>query len=407
MDYTIRPATSDEIPAMQETMGFGFGFDPMPELRELFAATVELDRTRCAFEGATLVGTSGAFSLDLTVPGGSLPTGGTTMVAVRSSHRRQGLLRAMMSAHLDDVQERGEPLAALWASESAIYGRFGYGPAAYLQGFEIERVHSAFSEPVAAPGRFRLIDAEEACKLLPQIYDAVCTERPGHFARSSAWWERRRTFDPSWGREGASAYRFLVYEQDGRARGYLQYRVKPEDQGLGLPAGRLLIEELQGLDQTSRTALWRYALDVDLIATITAWNQPLDDELPWLLADSRRLKRSVTDSLWVRVMDVPAALAGRRYSSEGRLALRVHDEISPQNDGTWQLDGGPDGATCERCSAQPEIGLRAVDLGALYLGGNGFQTLARAGRIEGSPQALARADAMFTWHPVPWCPEIF
>jgi predicted acetyltransferase len=343
VDYTIRTATPEEIPAMQEVMGVGFGFDTNPEANAHLARTVELDRTRCAFDGSSMVGTSGAFSLDFTVPGGALPTGGTTLVSVRSTHRRRGLLRAMMRAHIEDVREREEPLAALWAAESGIYGRFGYGPATILCRLEVERAHSAFSRPVSETGQFRLITPEDAEKLFPRVYDQVFRLRPGHFARSAVWWERR-TSDPEWEREGATKFRYALYEEAGQPRGYLQYRIRNAWHDSGVPNSTLLIAELQGIDRTARAALWRYALDVDLVSTIQAWNQPVDEILPWLLEDPRRLRQSQRDALWLRVVDVPRALEGRAYAGEPSLRFDSRPRISVPS--TW-------GATASRHSATP------------------------------------------------------
>lgn len=407
METTIRAIAPEEIPAMRENMGYGFGFDPMADEEEHFAALLELERTCCAFEGPTLVGTCGAYSLDLVVPGGALATGGTTLVTVRGTHRRRGLLRGMMRAHLEDVQARGEPLAALWASESSIYGRFGYGVAAWSSEVQIDRVRGAFACPPAASGRTRLVRGAEALKLLPQVYDAVYRERPGHFARSAAWWEHRRTYDPEWERGGASAYRYALYEEGGVPRGYLQYRIKHGAPGADAPATALRVVELQAGDPTALAALWRYALDVDLVDRIEAWNRPLDDVLPWLLDDPRRLRQLKRDALYVRPVDVAAALEGRVYSAEGRVVLGLRDPFLPQNEGAYALEAGSDGARCRRTSEEPELELDVADLGALYLGGNRFLTLARAGRVAGEPAALRRADAMFRWDPLPWCPEVF
>lgn len=407
MDYEIRAATRDEVNDVQRTMGFGFSFDPIPAFNERFAEHAELDRTRCVFDGPTLVATSGAFTFDLTVPGGTLPTGGVSLVSVLPTHRRRGLLREMMRALVEDGRERGEPLSALWASESGIYGRFGYGPAAYMSSVEIERAHAAFAEPFEAPGCFRLLEPDEAGALLPQVYDQVRLERPGHFARSAGWWEHRRTFDPEWERGGASMYRYALYEEAGSSRGYLQYRTKNRGGEGPIPNGEVLIVELQGMDRIARTALWRYALDLDLMHTITASNQPVDDVLPWLLADPRRMKQKLSDSLWVRVLDVPRALEGRSYSSRDRLVFEVRDAFCPWNAGTYELEAGPDGAKCRASSAEPELRLRVQALGSVFLGGHRFQQLARAGWVEGEPDALRRADALFTWDPLPWCPEIF
>lgn len=407
MSLSIRPVDRDELPALERALGWGFGGDPVPEESERFASMLELDRTRCVFDDAELVGTSGAFSLDLAVPGGTIPTGGTTIITVRATHRRRGLLRAMMREHLHDVQERGEPLAALWASESSIYARFGYGPAADIWRFGVERAHAAFARPFEGAGRCRLVERPEAEKILPDVYQALWRERPGHFARSAAWWENRHLYDPERYRDGASAYRYAIYEEAGEPRGYAQYRIKSDYDAAALPSGSLRVVHLEGLDPTAREALWRHAFDVDLISKVETWNQPADCELPWLLADRRRAVGRTRDGLWVRLLDIPAALEGRRYAAEGRVVFDVRDPSWPENDGCYELEAGPDGASCRRTTAEPEIRLDVCDLGAVYLGGHRLRTLARARRVDGAAAALARADAMLCWDPAPWCPEIF
>lgn len=407
MDLLVRAARPEELGALRHALGLGFGFDADPAHDEVFAATSELERTRCAFEGDEMVGTLGCYSLELAVPGGALGTGGTTWITVRGTHRRQGVLRAMMAPHFEDVRERGEPLAALWASESGIYGRFGYGCAAELMRVEVERAHSAFEQMLPRSGRVRLLDAKEALELVPQVYERTWRERPGHFARSRVWWETRRLHDPSFLREGGSALRTVVYEAAGRARGYALYRVAMAGDDHGLPRGSVRVVELEAEDPEAQAALWRHLLDVDLTDRLQAWNVATDDPLPNLLADPRRATRAVRDGLWIRLMDVARALSGRRYAAEGSLVLRVLDATLSDQDGVYQLEGGPDGARCRRTESSPDLTLDVRDLAAVFLGGVGLRALSRAGRVEGSAEALARADAMFGWDPAPWCPELF
>ena len=407
MSFEIRKVTREEVGEFYRQMALGFGGDPAEGQDEGFAAFLEADRTRCAFDAGDLVGTLGTHSLDLAVPGGTLAPGGTPMVTVRSSHRRRGILRGMMRAHLDEVVERGEPLAALWASESLIYERFGYGCASELCRISLERAHSAFARAPQASGRCRLLSLDEARKVLPPLYESLWRDRPGHFARSRLWWEARHFSDLRWKRAGASALRFAVYEEDGEPTGYLQYRQRTRNDDSGLPRGKLHVVELQARNATTRAALWQHALGVDLIDEVQAGNQPVDDPLFWLLADPRRARRSVLDALWVRVLDVPTALSGRRYSAEGRLVLDVRDGFRPENAGTYALDGGPDGAKCARASVQADLQLDVADLGSVLMGGVRLATLARAGRIQGDEAAIRRADQMFAWDPPPWCPEVF
>jgi len=388
-------------------MGTVFGFDPPEEGIESFKAILETERTVCAFDGTEMVGTAGAFSLDMTVPGGSAPVAGTTMVTVLPTHRRRGALRQMMEAHLQDARERGEMLAALWASESTIYARFGYGPAATMVDAEIDRRHAQLRDPDPGRGEVRLVDVDEARQLLPRVFDETRLLRAGMFDRSAAWWENRVFRDPESHRNGASSYRYAVYEEDAVPRGYVQYRAKEEWDDDGFPQGEIRVTDLQTVDLAALAAIWRYLTSVDLITRIARWNSPVDDPLPWLLEDGRRLRRRLSDSLWVCPVDIPRALATRRYSQEGRVVLAVHDRFNPPNNGSYLLEGGREGAACAPTAAEPDVRLDAADLGSIYLGGVRLLALAAAGRVEGSPDALRRADAMFTWHPAPWCQDVF
>lgn len=406
MAYEIRAATEEEIPDLLEAMAIGFNGD-VEHPPDVFAPTAEMERSRCAFDGSKMIGTSGAYSLDLTVPGGAVPTGGTTWVTVHPTYRRQGLLRSMMRAHLGEVRERGEPLAALWASESSIYRRFGYGPAGVQNHFVIDTAFAEFAQPVAGTGAIRVASAEEAGEILPALYEKARKERPGHFGRSRAWWESRRLYDPPRERRGMSPLRYALYERDGEVLGYAQYRTKPSWDDRGTPRSTLWVVEMDVLEPDASAALWRFLLDTDLIATVDAWNVPADETLPWLLRDQRRIAWSRRDSIWLRLLDVSRALEARRYALEDRLVFGVQDSFCESNQGAYELEGGLDGASCRTSGKTPDITLDVSDLASVYLGDNSLRGLARAGRVAGAPSALARADAMFSWSPVPWCPEIF
>jgi predicted acetyltransferase len=225
------------------------------------------------------------------------------------------------------------------------------------------------------------------------------------YARSDTWWRHRRFFDPAYRRGESSALLLAVYEGRDGVRGYTKYR------RVGRPFARdpqrIVIGAMIARDAAAHAAFWRFASQIDLIGEVEGWNRPVDDPLVWLLEDPRKLQQHIGDALWVRVMDVRAALAGRRYGAAGRLVLTVEDALCPANAGTFALEGGPDGATCAPTRAAPDVVLPIDALGAIYLGGNRPSQLARAGRISGAPDAIARADAMFAWPKAPWCPEIF
>ncbi len=407
MDLHIRAVTQAELRQLFQQLGLAFGGDGDDDDYEHFRATAEIDRTRCAFDGKHLVGTLGTYPLDLTLPGGSAQMAGTTWVTVLPTHRRRGILSQMMTAHFQDARERGEPVAGLWASEAGIYGRFGYGMAASSCTLEIDTSHSAFRQPIDGPGTVRMLNADEAAVLLPPVFEATRLLRPGSFARTAAWWEHHWLPDPKSEREGGTRLRFAVYERDDAAIGYAIYRTRhrwPDR----LPGGTLMIYDLQALDAPAEAALWRFALDVDLIRRVQVENGPIDSILHHLLADSRQLSANIADGLWLRPIDVPEMLSARRYGAPGRLVFEITDAVCPWNEGRFELDtDGARSAECKPSAATPDLRMSAEELGAVYLGGTRPSALARVGRVEGSPDALRQADFMFSWDPMPWCSDHF
>jgi len=409
VSFDIRPVTGDEFIPFSRAADAAFGHQPTTEQMEGWRAIFEPDRSLAAFDDGRIVGTAGAVSFALTLPGlTTLPVAGVTAVGVLPTHRRQGILTSVMRRQLEDVRARGEALAILYASESAIYGRFGYGLATSMSAFDLDRRHAAFARPVESPGRCRLLDRDEALDTLPAAYDRARRVQPGAVTRSAAWWTGLLR-DPESEREGASAYWYVVYESaDGQVDGFAHYRVKGQWDD-GLSNNTLLLSELSAATSEAHAVLWRYLLDVDLVTTVRAANAPVDEPLRWLLADPRRMRVTrFNDGVWVRVLDVSAALSARRYAVSGRLALDLADPFLPRNSGRYLLEGGPEGAACGATTEAADLALGVSDLAAILLGGARPSTLARAGRIvERSPGALARADLMFACEPLPWCGTFF
>jgi predicted acetyltransferase len=402
--YELRPVAIDEWPEFSRSNAGSFGWEANAELLAANLALMEFDRTLATFDGPEIVSTTAIYSFDLTVPGNTLPTAGVTWVSVQPTHRRRGILRDMMQRQLSDVHERNEPLAALWASESIIYGRFGYGLAAENAELTIDRLRTTLAPETAACGRTRLVSRERALEAWPAVYDEARRAQPGFYSRSELWWQHHPMREQDM--EKRAGTRFNVqYEVDGAVRGYARYRVRPGQDGMA--SGAVTVWELTALDADAYSGLWQYIFGVDLVATISAIHRPLDEPLYWQLADPRRLQRRPYDSLWLRIVDVAPALEGRRYSTAGKIVLDVRDPFCSWNEGRYELEAGAEGARCRRTDAEPDIVLSAADLGAVYLGGARLTTLKRAGRVQGEDEALCRADAMFSWDPLPWCPEVF
>ncbi len=403
--YPIRPVAPEELRAFARVWERSFNFDERDEELALIANTMEFDRSFAALDGEEFVGTGSAFSFDLTTPGGQVPAGGLTAVAVAPTHRRRGILADLMRYHFDEVRGRGEPLSVLHASESGIYGRFGYGTATIEATFQIERTNAAFADELPGSGAVKLVDKDEAAKLLPGIYGRVAATRPGFLSRSSAEWENQLADLEHW-REGRTSNRFAIYEEDGEARGYVRYRVRNQWEE-GHASSELIASELMATTPAAEADLWRYLFSVDLIRTITAKARPTVELISLLLADPRRMKTRFSDGLWVRLLDVPAALQARRYQIDGRLVIEVTDRFLPEAGGVFALEGGPDRAECTAVEADPDLTVDATGLGSRYLGEGSFRLLHEAGRVRGHPEAVNRADLMFGWHQPPWCPHYF
>ena len=404
MSFDVRPVRDlDEYTAAFLAIGQYFGAVPEEERMQRSADQVTLERMQAAWADSAIVGGAAAFTFNLAVPGGDLATAGVSIVGVYPTHRRRGVLRALMRAQLDDVHERGEPLAALWASEESIYGRFGYGLASFCGEMTLAREYASFAEPVEPEGSLRLLDPDDAVEVLPGVFERIRRQWPGMFSRNRLWWEHREIADPEDRREGAGPKRWVAYERDGSIEGYAVYRHKPGFEQ-GTSTAELHVLEALGATPAAVRDLWGYLLAVDWIATVKASLLPPDHPLFLLLARPRRMRYRMGDGLWVRLVDVGAALSGRRYSAEGELVLEIADAFCPWNEGRWKLEGG----TAERSRKQPDLRLPVQSLASAFLGGVAFAALARAGQVEElRHDAVARADALFRWDRHPWCPEIF
>src|SRR5436309_11077576 len=316
-----------------------FGPVPTDEQVDRWLGWVGAERMHAAFEDGEIVGGAGAFTFNMTVPGGDLPPAGVTVVGVYPTHRRRGVLRSLMRAQLDDAHERGEPIAALWASEETIYGRFGYGLASFCGEITLAHEYTALAHAAEPAGTARFLEPEEALEAIPPVFERARLQWPGMFSRDRLWWENREIKDSEERREGAGPKRWIAYEQDGAIEGYAVYRHKPGWDGGSTIAELRVIEAIGATPQALRE-IWGYLLSVDWKATITASLLPPDHPLFLLLATPRRMRYRMGDSLWVRLVDVGAALSGRRYSSDGALVFDVEDEFCPWNEGRWKLEGG-------------------------------------------------------------------
>jgi len=406
METEIRPYEGS-LKAWFDAVDISFGQRVVEEDLPVVEAYTELDRALAAYAGDRIVGTAGIFTFDLSIPGGQLPAAGITMVGVHPTHRRRGILTAMMRAQLGAIRERGEPLAILWASEGGIYGRFGYGLATFKASIEIERARAGFREQHIPRGTFRLLDSDEATAACRPIYDRYLAMRAGVFSRNDGWWRAEFIHDPERWRHGGGPAFFLLHETDGVADAYARYRMHGEWDDRGAK-GSIDVQEAIALNPGAERELWAYLFSIDLSAKTRAFNVPVDWGMRFMLIEPRRLGMTIGDAVWLRIVDLPVALERRGYAASDRLNLEVRDAFLPWNAGRWQIEATPDGAQVTKTEGEPDLVLEATDLGSAYLGGVSFAELALAGRIEEcTPGAVARGDALLRTPLAPWCPAVF
>lgn len=405
MTITIRPTTLAEDAQLLAPMAIAFGVDVHPERVTRLRAIPELAMRIGAFDDDAIVGSAGSWSFAMTTPGGvPVDVEGLTLVAVMTTHRRRGILTGLMRHHLDETRARGKSVAALFATEGSIYGRFGYGVASLAGEIQLERDRSAFVGPAVTGARFRFVDPEAAALAFRPIWERVRPTTPGMLSRSDGWWRGRRLADPEWARAGKPALRRVLCEIDGRPAGYALYRFGTTIDHFNV-VGTVDVLEAIGDSPAATRAIWRYLCDIDLARTITARLLPIDHPLLHLVAEPSRLGLRLHDALWIRLVDVAAALSQRGWEAEGPpLVIAVNDAFCPWNQGSFRLADGK----AERSTEAPDLTLDVDALGSAYLGGFSFTRLADAGRaVEHTQGALLRADALFRSARAPWCTEIF
>ncbi|MGQ0717697.1 MAG: GNAT family N-acetyltransferase [Pseudonocardiales bacterium] len=387
MKTVLRQATHDDLPAIALVDGRAFGAHYSEQEIVDFRPLFEPDRflLTCDADNGQIVGVTGDFPFTMTLPGGgALAVPGVTWVSVATTHRRRGVLRTMLAAQHRRFSKDGAAVSILTASEGGIYGRFGYGPATTRRVVEIDRRLTAFRPGAPDPGGVRQVGADEARKHAPDVHHRWASITPGALSRSPAWWDHVFLDRGHW-RRASSALFHLVHPD-----GWASYRINHDDK-------RCRVVDLVAATEQAHAALWRVLLGLDLTHTVTTEACPLDDPLPFLLADPRQVRTlDLADGVWVRLLDVPAALSARRYRTEVNVTIEVHDAFLERG-GRFRLRGGPDGACCDRTDRMPDVHAEIAALGTLYLGGHRAATLVRAGLVQVTdPAVVSRLDAAFT-----------
>lgn len=407
-DFTIRPVTEDEYPAFVTAFMEGFSYDlPSDEFAAAMQVLLPPERTLAAFDGDAIVGTFGGYDLQVTVPGGnSMAMEGTTEVTVFPTHRRMGLMRDMMRVHLENAARSGYPVAGLWASETDIYGRYGFGIAAQLCSLKISSPRIVFRDEVEID-RVRRISSEEAANVLPQAYEMKRSQTPGMLARTPEWWKHFVLPDHEWMRKGKTKRRYVVHDGSNGVDGYASYRNKSGESDDGHDNGTVHVVELIAANPRAEASLWAYLTHIDGAPNVDSWNNPVNTTLPYMVREPRRVRISrVSDSLWIRILDVEAALTGRSYEEDGTVRVTLTDPFRSQTSGSFRIEVVDGVATVEQCD-QGDLTMDIEILGAAFLGGADAMAYARAGRIVGSHADVTTFHRMFRTVDAPWTDTVF
>lgn len=400
-----------------DTDRLAFAFDSTPETDAIVPLTVPWDRTMgVEAPDGTLAAVHGSFPFTLPVPGGSVPCSGLTWVGVRPDQRRRGLLTAMIDTHVERSLDRGEPVSALFAAEHAIYGRFGYGSAADDLRVKLSRGAALRDVPGSAEltVRFTTLDAFAHRDVLDAVHRAAGAGRPGWITRDTEVLRRRQLVDPPAWRDGGEPLRLAtVHDAAGDVRGYATLRRK-DVWTEGGPRYEVRVREAVAVDAAATHRLWSFLLDLDLTASVEGPMLPVDDALLHQLVDPRAIVPKMVDNLWVRLLDVPAALTARRYAAPVDVVLDVRDALLPANAGRWRVTtatsptGGVWEARVERTEDAADVALDVRELGALYLGGRSLAAQVRAGLVTPvRAEAVQGAASAFGWPVAPVCSWVF
>ena len=409
MTIDVRKVREDEFDAWSDAIDVGFHSPKNRGLGPSRRKWYELDRCWGAFDDGRPVGTYRAIAMELTVPGGATVTlDGISAVTVAPTHRRRGLLSRMMAAEFGEAKERGDVMAGLYAAEYPIYGRFGFGMAAESGNWHLDARAAAWSREL--PGTVELVDVPVALELAPKVYDKVRALTPGAVSRPMGFWERDlgliARVGESEDKEAKENLNALCYDEDGEPVGYVRYKFEEEQWDHGLPNTTVAADELFAVSVEYEARLWKFLADHDWVGHVVAREHRRIDEL-WreLLVDRRAAwSDELWEGEWLRVLDPAAALAARRYEVPGRIVLRVTDKDG-YADGTFALDGGPDGASCVPTAESPEVTLPVAVLASIYLGGFSAARYALLGMLEEHRTgAVARLASMFHTAIAPWSP---
>ena len=360
----------------------------------------EPGRVLAVFDGKDVVGTANSYASSITVPGGAeLPHAAVTHVGVKATHQRKGIARALLARQLECVRDAGDAVATLRASQPGIYERFGYGVATLAAEVVVDTRRALFRQPRAGHVQLREAQVDEVSDLCRRIYDVGSGRLPGTIKRSDAWWRAHLPTDPT------GQHHFVVHGPRGREDGFVSFRPVGAEDWFHSKRRTVVVDDFVHRTDAAYFALLQHVIELDLVDRVVLPSLAVDDPIADLLGDFRAVDTvAVRDETWLRLVDVPSALAGRTYGDPGRVVIEVSDDLLPENEGRYLVT--PEGV--KRTDREPDLSLDVAALGAAYLGRPAWRGLVLAGRVHVlTPGALEEAEHLFVTTRAPHSGTIF
>ena len=405
MGIEIRPATPEEFGQLGELTSYAYAgqFGDGPD--NTVTASNRPEWSLCAFDGPRLVSTYSTIPFTMRANGNAVPMGGVSTVGTLPEYRRRGLMSRITLQAFADMRERGQGVAALWASQAAIYQRYGYGMVTVMRNYQVDITDIDFHDGDGGTSEVERLGIATGYDLVKQVYIGFIAHRMCYLHRGRPLWHNNAFEDID--AEGP-VHIALSRDGDGAPDGYMVYTLRHDRHDHPSRSQEIRIRDLAWLTPGAYRSLWSFVKRHDLVGSVRWNNAPADDPALEFFLEPRLLNARDDEGMWLRIVDVPMALAGRGWDADGELTLGIaEDRIAPWNVGTWRL--GVSGGTAEAGPAggDADIVLPVKALALLYAGRRSARELAALGMLEGGPDALRRADALFATRHAPHCPDRF
>ncbi len=405
MSFEFRPATQADVPQFGELTAYAYAGAFGDGDDNLAMQSNRPEWTLCAFDGTKMVASYGTIPFTMRGNGNAMSLGGVTTVATAPEYRRRGLLRAITTRALEQQREAGQSVAALWASQAAIYQRYGYALGSVLGTYEIDTVDLNLLEPPGEDVEVQRVPVAEAFDIVKATYRAFAAERMLYLHRSAPLWQANVLSEDA---QSGPVHVALCTDKSSNTRGYVAYTLRSAKVAHAARAQEIEIRDLVWLDIDACRALWSFIARHDLVGRVTWSTAPLDDPLPELLVEPRMLHARQREGVWFRVVDTAAACAARGYDTDGELVFRVaEDSLTPWNAGSFRLTVSNGVADVTPSSAAPDVEFTTRTLSSAFCGFRRVGALAGWGLVSGTPDGIARADALFATRFAPHCPDHF